>query len=344
MASIQLRNQLTATDKVIPTPDLLDGSATTRAKDYILEVELVNQPISIGLFKDAGTGYDPYVQVFQIPKGSKGTNVADTGILIAQDNNNGGVSGGNSKITPDTIVPIQPPPTGLGGTTRVPITPTFPTGLTSLKSAPGVDYVVRVTSFDTLPSNSQPFTLQVSTPSGNVALKDTVTGATLDQQGNIIGGGSGDPLTGNLPVRRFFDKVAGGHFYTTDPTEKNDRLNNPTRYQSEGDEFKAPGDGDAKVQRFLNTASGTYFFTNKPGEITFVRTLPQFRDQGEVFNSYSTAVPGAIPIYRFTNLARERENSQNITHFFTASAEQRRAVQGRSDFRDEGVAFYALPA
>lgn len=346
MASIQLRNQLTATDRVIPTPDLLDdGSATTRAKDYILEVELVNQPISIGLFKDPGTGYDPYVQVFQIPKGSKGTNVADTGILIAQDNNNGGVSGGNSKITPDTIVPIQPPPRGLGGTNRVPITPTFPTGLTSLKSAPGVDYVVRVTSFDTLPSNSQPFTLQVSTPTGNVALKDPVTGATLDAQGNnIIGGGSGDPLTGNLPVRRFFDKVAGGHFYTTDPTEKNDRLNNPARYQSEGDEFIAPAAGNAKVQRFFNTASGTFFYTNKPGEIQFVRdNLPQFRADGDAFNSYSTAVSGAIPVFRFTNLARERENPQNITHFFTADPNQRRLVQGRSDFRDEGVAFYALP-
>ncbi|XZO04800.1 MAG: hypothetical protein ACM65L_13825 [Microcoleus sp.] len=50
-----------------------------------------------------------------------------------------------------------------------------------------------------------------------------------------------------------------------------------------------------------------------------------------------------MPIYRFTNLARERENSQNITHFFTANPDERRLVQGRSDFRDEGVAFYALP-
>lgn len=337
MASVQLTNRLTATDRSIPTPDLLDPSAaTTRAKDYILEVELVNQPISIDLFKDAGTGYDPYVQVFQVPKSSKGANVADTGILIAQDGNNGGVLGGNSKIPPVTIVPIQPPPRGLGGTTRVPTRPTFPTGLTSLTSAPGVDYVVRVTSSRELNQLPQPFTLQVSTPSGNVTLKDPVTGAILDPAGT-------PPATGNLPVARFFDKTAGGHFYTTDPIEKSDRLTNPARFQSEGDEFIAPGDGNAGVERFLNTASGTYFYTNKPGEMQFVRTLPQFRDQGEVFNSYSTAVRGAIPVYRFTNLSRERENSQNITHFFTASAEQRRAVQGRSDFRDEGVAFYALP-
>ncbi|MEG5113193.1 hypothetical protein QUB60_10855 [Microcoleus sp. A2-C5] len=196
-----------------------------------------------------------------------------------------------------------------------------------------MDYVVRVTSLNTLNELPQPFTLQVSTDRGNVTLKDALTGAPVNQ-----GGSSG------IPVARFFDKTAGGHFYTTDPIEKSDRLTNPARFQSEGDEFIAPNGGNAKVERFLNTASGTYFFTNKPGEISFVRTLPQFRDQGEVFNSYSTAVPGAIPVYRFTNLARERENPLNITHFFTASASQRLAVQGRSDFRDEGVAFYALPS
>jgi hypothetical protein len=325
MASIQLTNRLTAADKII-TPPLGAIGTTTRAKDYILEVELVNQPISIDLFKnDVGSSYDPYVQVFQVFKGNRGANVADTGILVAQDDDSGGGFGGNSKIAP-----------GVGDL------PTFPAP--PLRSQPGVDYVVRVTSPETLTSLPEPFTLQVSTPSGNVALKDPVTGATLDTQGNIIPGGSGDPLTGNLPVRRFFDKVAGGHFYTTDPTEKNDRLNNPARYQSEGDEFIAPANGNAKVQRFFNTASGTYFYTNKPTDIQLIRdNLPQFRADGEAFNSYNTAVSGAIPVFRFTNLARERENPQNITHFFTADPNQRRLVQGRSDFRDEGVAFYALP-
>ncbi|MEG4215143.1 hypothetical protein QUA27_08060 [Microcoleus sp. Pol14C6] len=321
MASIQLRNQLTATDKNIQVP--LGAGATTRAKDYILEVQLVNQPISIDLFRDLNADYDPFVQVFEIPKGSKGANVADTGRLVAQDDDSGGSL--NSKIAP-----------GVGD---------LPSGTAPpLTTQPGVDYVVRVTSSGSFLPLPQPFTLQVSTPTGNVALKDAVTGATLDAGGNIIPGGSGDPLTGNLPVRRFFDKVAGGHFYTTDPTEKNDRLSNPARYQSEGDEFIAPAAGNAKVQRFFNTASGTFFYTNKPGEIQFVRdNLPQFRADGDAFNSYNTAVSGAIPVFRFTNLARERENPQNITHFFTADPNQRRLVQQRSDFRDEGVAFYALP-
>ncbi|MEG5018699.1 MULTISPECIES: hypothetical protein [unclassified Microcoleus] len=311
MASVQVTNQLTTTDKDIPTPRPNDGSARTRAKDYLLEVGLVNQPISIDVFKDLSTSFDPYVQVFQVPKGSRGANVADGALLLAQVDDGG--SGVNSKI-PSSGVQYS---NGAGPT---------------LTSLPGVDYVVRVTSLDTLTQLPQPFTLEVSTPSGTVTLKDPITGAPLNPAGSS-----------GVPVARFFDKTAGGHFYTTDPIEKSDRLTNPARFQSEGDEFTAPGDGNAKVQRFLNTASGTYFFTNKPGEIQFVRTLPQFRDQGEVFNSYSTAVPGAIPVYRFTNLARERENSQNITHFFTADPRQRRDVQVRSDFRDEGVAFYALP-
>ncbi|MEG4169352.1 MULTISPECIES: hypothetical protein [unclassified Microcoleus] len=314
MTSVQVTNQLTTTDKDIPTPNPNDGPARTRAKDYLLAVELVNQPISIDLFKDLSTSFDPYVQVFQVTKGSTGANVADGALLVARDDDSGG--NGNPKI--DGFL------TEYSNGASKPLT-----------SVPGVDYVVRVTSYNTLTQLPQPFTLQVSTPSGTVALKDPITGANVNEAGSS-----------GIPVARFFDKTAGGHFYTTDQIEKSDRLTGPNsaRYQSEGDEFKAPGDGNAKVERFLNTASGTYFFTNKPGEITFVRTLPQFRDQGEVFNSYSTAVPGAIPVYRFTNLARERENPLNITHFFTASAEQRRAVQMRSDFRDEGVAFYALPA
>ncbi|MEG4441711.1 hypothetical protein QUB47_05325 [Microcoleus sp. AT9_B5] len=314
MASVQVTNQLTTTDKDIPTPRPNDGSARTRAKDYLLEVELVNQPISIDLFKDLSTSFDPYVQVFQVPKGSTGANVADGALLLAQDDDGG--AGLNPKIPGDFNS-----------------TEYFNGAGPTLTSLPGVDYVVRVTSRDTLTQLPQPFTLEVSTPSGTVTLKDPITGAPVNPAGSS-----------GIPVARFFDKTAGGHFYTTDPIEKSDRLTNPSRFQSEGDEFVAPGDGNAKVQRFLNTASGTYFFTNKPGEITFVRTLPQFRDQGEVFNSYSTAVPGAIPVYRFTNLSRERENPLNITHFFTRSEEQRRVVQGRSDFRDEGVAFYALPA
>ncbi|MEG3932377.1 hypothetical protein QT990_14185 [Microcoleus sp. T3_B1] len=312
MASVQVTSQLTTTDKEIQTPNPNDGSARTRAKDYILEVELVNETIFIDLFKDRTSTYDPFVQLFQIPKGSRGANVADGALLLAQDNNGG--------LAEDSKIPNFTTNQYFNGAP-------FP-----LKSAPGVDYVVRVTSRDTLTQLPQPFTLQVATDRGSVALKDAITGALVDPAGSS-----------GIPVARFFDKTAGGHFYTTDQIEKSDRLTNFARFQSEGDEFKAPGDGNAKVQRFLNTASGTYFFTNKPGEIQFVRTLPQFRDQGEVFNSYSTAVPGAIPVYRFTNLARERENPLNITHFFTTKAEDRRAVQARSDFRDEGVAFYALP-
>ncbi|MEG4328687.1 hypothetical protein [Microcoleus sp. herbarium5] len=326
MASVQLTNRLTATDNNLFTPNPNDAAgATTPFKDYILEVQLVNQPISINLFKDLSASYDPYVEVFQIPKGSKGANLAQTGTFVAR----------NDDEIPTVILNSKIPS---------PSTDYFNGASDPLTSVPGVDYLLRVTSFSALTSLPQPFTLQVSTPSGTVALKDPATGATLDAQGNIIGGGSGDPLTGNLPVRRFFDKQAGSHFYTTDPSEKADRLNNPARYQSEGDDFIAPANGNAKVQRFFNTASGTYFYTNKPTDIQFIRdNLPQFRAEGEVFNSYNTAVSGAIPVYRFTNLSRERENSQNITHFFTASQADRAAVQGRSDFRDEGVAFYALP-
>ncbi|HEY9813590.1 MAG TPA: hypothetical protein V6D31_08645 [Candidatus Sericytochromatia bacterium] len=126
MASIQLTNRLTATDKNIPTPVPFDPpGTTTRAKDYLLEVELVNQPISIELFKDLNTDFDPYVQVFQVPKGSRGANVADTGLLVAQDDDSGS---GNSIL--DSKIP--------GVETQY-----FNGASDPLRSVPGVDYVVR---------------------------------------------------------------------------------------------------------------------------------------------------------------------------------------------------------
>ncbi|HBK98636.1 MAG TPA: hypothetical protein DD001_15595, partial [Microcoleaceae bacterium UBA10368] len=126
MASVQVTNQLTATDKEIPTPATFDGDARTRAKDYLLEVELVNQPISIELFKGLSPSYDPYVEVFQVPKGNTGANVADGALLVAQDDNGAGpFPQVNSKIPSSPLFGTKP-------------TEYFNGAGPTLKSAPGV--------------------------------------------------------------------------------------------------------------------------------------------------------------------------------------------------------------
>ncbi|MEG4854738.1 hypothetical protein QUB10_28115 [Microcoleus sp. B5-D4] len=332
MTTKQINNALNTTDKGILTPDTSDNAATTRYKDYILQVEFASQPVTIDLFKGPGATFDPYLEVYKIPKNSKGDNIILPGTFPVASNNDVTFFNTNSRIA--------------GGL---------------LTSEAPFDYVVRVTTYDALPDAILPesFTLQASTNAGEVTWKDSLTGQTIDVNGNpgsvTPPGGAGTPGGGtagggtapgtNAPVRRFWDNVAQAHFYTSNPTEIADRLTNP-RYRSEGDEFIAPGAGNVQVRRFLNTATGTYFYTADPGSIALVKSnLPQFTDQGDVFSAYASSFPGAIPVYRFANLDAERRNSQAITHFYTADpATRQKVINELPNFRDEGVTFYALPS
>lgn len=335
MGTTILRNQLKINDPVTLTPDPTDGSATTTYKDYLLSVDTANQPVTIEAFKDANANFDPFLQVYSVPKNSTGANLVAQGASpIAENDDDAG--GFDAKIGPN----VPPSINNISG---------------QLISQSNVDYVVRISSFEALSNTSLPqgFALRVTTPTGNVTLKDPLTDASLDAAGNPIsgggtGGGTGSGTfqqTGNVPVRRFFDFVTGSHFYTAKPEEIGDRLSNPSRYRAEGDEFISPGGGNAKVERFLNTKSGTYFYTADPGSISFVRTnLSQFQDQGEVFNAFTSPVPGAVPVYRFANLDAERKDSQAITHFYTSDPANRQTVLNTlPNFRDEGIAFYAFP-
>lgn len=317
MTTKQINNALKATDKGLLTPNLSDGAATTRYKDYILQVEFASQPVTIDLFKSPGTTFDPYLQVYKVPKGSKGDNIIPPGTapLVQNDDSGGNL---NSKITGEALI-----------------------------SDGFSDYVVRVTTYGALPDAILPesFVLQASTNAGEVTWKDALTGQTLDANGNapvetpVVTSGT------NAPVRRFWDNVAQAHFYTSSQTEIADRLTK-SRYRSEGDEFIAPGAGNVKVHRFLNTATGTYFYTADAASVTFVKsTLSQFSDEGDVFNAFSSQVPGAIPVYSFTNLDAQRRDSRSITHFYTAdSATKQKVINELPSFNYEGVAFYALPA
>lgn len=334
MSVIQLRNQLKTTDPITLTPDPDDGSATTRYKDIYLEVESPNQPLTIELFKDANTAYDPFVQVYKVPKGSRGSNLVASGTRPDAENDD---SGGNNdaRIAPD----VPPSINGVPGT---------------LTSQSGFDYIVRVTNYEELPDNLLPqnFGLQVTSPTGNINFRDPVTGTQLDSFGNPITSPvppTGSPVPGgNIPVQRFWDFVTRSHFYTANQTEQFQRLSDPNRYRNEGVEFFAANTGTPaaqNVRRFLNTSSGTYFYTADPNSAQFVRErLSQFRDEGDAFLAFGAQVPGTIPVYRFANLDAEKGNPLNITHFYTADPINRQTVINTlPNFRDEGVAFYVFP-
>ncbi|MDE5084812.1 MAG: hypothetical protein O4859_27875 [Trichodesmium sp. St18_bin1] len=83
-------------------------------------------------------------------------------------------------------------------------------------------------------------------------------------------------------------------------------------------------------------------------------TLSQFINTGTAFNAYkpvgtteirpADAPANAIPIYRLANLDAEERNPLNITHFYTSDENNKQLVLNTLNYRDEFIAFWALPA
>ncbi|NBC32214.1 MAG: hypothetical protein GVY13_06005 [Alphaproteobacteria bacterium] len=155
------------------------------------------------------------------------------------------------------------------------------------------------------------------------------------------------PATGpdfeTIDVFRFFNTLAGGHFFTTNPGERKFVLETLPSFNAENVGFEAlAADSDAEgavpVFRFFNTKAGGHFFTTDPSERDFVEeTLPQFQPEGVGFLAFEAEVEGSIPVYRFFN-------TQAGGHFFTADPNERDFVQNNlPNFQDEGVGFYAFP-
>lgn len=93
-----------------------------------------------------------------------------------------------------------------------------------------------------------------------------------------------------LPVFRFFNTKAGGHFFTTDPDERALVQETLPQFQDEGVGFLAfetEIEGTIPVYRFFNTKAGGHFFTADPGERDLVEnTLPHFQAEGVGFYAF----------------------------------------------------------
>lgn len=95
-------------------------------------------------------------------------------------------------------------------------------------------------------------------------------------------------------VFRFFNTRAGGHFFTTDPEERDLVLATLPQFQDEGvgfDAFDEPVDGTVPVYRFFNTQAGGHFFTTSAEERDLVQTtLPQYNFEGIGFYAFPTEI------------------------------------------------------
>ena len=95
-----------------------------------------------------------------------------------------------------------------------------------------------------------------------------------------------------LPVYRFFNNNAGGHFYTIDEAEKNTVIQNYNWFRYEGIGFyasPAPQPGTLPVYRFFNNNAGGHFYTIDEAEKnTVIQNYNWFRYEGIGFYAYPT--------------------------------------------------------
>lgn len=156
----------------------------------------------------------------------------------------------------------------------------------------------------------------------------------------LIGYGPSDAADGT--VYRFYNKQAGGHFFTTDPAERDIVAFDTAAYRFEGTGFGAELTKtlqSEEVYRFFNMHAGGHFFTTSESERDqILNTMPNFRYEGIGFYAYDELVTGSTEVYRFFN-------QEAGGHFFTTDTAERDAViVGLPQYVYEGVGFYAYPA
>ena len=159
---------------------------------------------------------------------------------------------------------------------------------------------------------------------------------------NPTSAATGTCLLTSMPVYRFFNNRAGGHFYTIDEAEKNTVIQNYNWFRYEGIGFGAstvPQPGTLPVYRFFNNNAGGHFYTiNEAEKNTVIQSYNWFRYEGIGFYASPVQQPGTYPVYRFFN-----NNAGG--HFYTMNeAEKNTVIQNYNWFRYEGIGFYAYPS
>ncbi len=201
---------------------------------------------------------------------------------------------------------------------------------------PGVNTVQTTVALDGMLDDESAVTVEVFSPT-NATLAG-VDGRTLTRTIDLTGEvGSGAET---IDVARFFNTVAGGHFFTADEGERDAVLANEAVMRFEGagfEAFDANADDGVDVFRFFNTTSGAHFFTTSEAECDFVlENSPTYRFEGVGFRAFEEAQTDTVPVYRFFN-------TELGGHFFTADEAERDFVQDNLPvFRFEGVGFYAF--
>ncbi|MRR11134.1 hypothetical protein EG835_01280 [bacterium] len=142
------------------------------------------------------------------------------------------------------------------------------------------------------------------------------------------------------PVYRFYNKVAGTHFYTASEAERYNVMRRMSAtFTYEGPAYRvntANPVNSSPLYRFFNKKNGTHFYTASEAEKQSVidRMSATFTFEGPVYN-VSTVPDNADPMFRLYD-------RRTGTHFYTTSAEERDAAANRpgTTYIYEGIAYY----
>ncbi|WP_455904741.1 GmrSD restriction endonuclease domain-containing protein [Microbacterium sp.] len=142
-----------------------------------------------------------------------------------------------------------------------------------------------------------------------------------------VGRPSAPPLPEPVAVYRFWSPVYQGHFFTTDPTERDQIIARwPGVWTYEGQRYTAfttQVAGTIPLYRFWSTQYSGHFYTADPAErAAVIAKWPSvWKDEGVAYYVYpaNSAQPDTVPVARFWS-------SSAAHHFYTADAAERDAV------------------
>jgi hypothetical protein len=142
------------------------------------------------------------------------------------------------------------------------------------------------------------------------------------------------------PTYRFKNPFTGGHFFTSNESEKAYVLANLPAYQYEGFGFytyAAQATNSLPIYRFSNS-QGFHYFTISETEKSQLMTNASYRYDGTAFYGFATQVSGTVPVYRF-------RNSITGSSFYTAlQSEYEYVLTNLPSYVYQNIVFYVRSA
>lgn len=207
--------------------------------------------------------------------------------------------------------------------------PGFDSLINGFTAQPGIDYRIRVTSFNQIvPNINNPVQYSLEVDGQGVSV-------TLAERGTAVNPPP-DPLL-NTTFTRFQNNDRRGTFLFAGPAESQSIRNNFPNFIEEGAAFKVAvqaNDDLIRINRFQNrNVPGTFLFAGETESQSIRQNFPNFTEEGIAFYVYDGNANKGVDFFRFQN------TQQPGTFIFVGEQERNNILANFPQFRLEGVAF-----